>query len=527
MNFQTKSDLTSQTLQELERIIAINSALRTTEETKFYNARLPYLTNEVISEDADGLILQAAGNTLPTGLTGFKKGALFIKKDAATTGLYQNIGDQTSASWSLITDTDTDNNLLTESTPVNAVAAAKVLTVGGIPAEDDSVTIGDQVYTFKDTIGTAVAAGGVLTFGANAGNDKVVVIGNKTYTFKTNLTEVKATGTLTATANPQDGARVTIGSTVYTFRDTLANAFDVLIGATAEASLDNLIAAINLAAGAGSTYGTGTTVHPTVTAVAGAGDTVTITAKTVGVAGNAIATVDYSPGLAFGAGTLGSGVDAIANEIKISAVNASGSLDNLIAAINGAAGVGTTYSTGTVASTQVTVAAGDGDIMAVTAITAGDEGNLIATTTDIVDASWANTTLTGGEGVEEAYDVLIGVSAEASIDNLVAAINGAEGAGTTYGTGTVAHPSVLAAKANASTMSATAKVKGVAGNSIAIAEDGDDLSWAAGATALTGGINGVVGAKGQLYFDTSFIYLATAANTIADANWKKASIATL
>ncbi len=84
----------------------------------------------------------------------------------------------------------------------------------------------------------------------------------------------------------------TIGSTVYRYVNFLAQAFDVLIGAAATNTIDNLIAAVNLAAGEGTLYGTSTTVHPTVTAAVGAGDTMGITAKTGGLAGNAIATTE-------------------------------------------------------------------------------------------------------------------------------------------------------------------------------------------------------------------------------------------
>lgn len=103
-------------------------------------------------------------------------------------------------------------------------------------------------------------AAGVLTLTANAGNTETVTLDTKTYTFQTVLTDV-------------DG--------------------NVLIGATASDSLDNLIAAIGLGAGAGTTYATSTTVHPTVTAAAGAGDTIDATAITYEDAvGDAIATTE-------------------------------------------------------------------------------------------------------------------------------------------------------------------------------------------------------------------------------------------
>lgn len=85
---------------------------------------------------------------------------------------------------------------------------------------------------------------GTLTLTGNAGNTETVVIGTKTYTFQTVLTDV-------------DG--------------------NVLIGANASDSIDNLIAAINLSSGAGSTYAASMTAQPEgVIAAAGAGDTMDI-----------------------------------------------------------------------------------------------------------------------------------------------------------------------------------------------------------------------------------------------------------
>ena len=103
---------------------------------------------------------------------------------------------------------------------------------------------------------------------------------------------VVATGVLTLTANPIGNETVVIDGWTYTFRTTLAPplANDILIGATASDTLDNLIAAINGAGGAGSTYGTGTVAHPTVTAAVGAGDTMGLVAKTAGAAGSLITT---------------------------------------------------------------------------------------------------------------------------------------------------------------------------------------------------------------------------------------------
>jgi len=104
-----------------------------------------------------------------------------------------------------------------------------------------------------------------------------------------------ATGILTLSANVSNTETITIDAKVYTFLTVLAAGDgNVLIGAAATDSIDNLIAAITLGAGSGSLYDAATTLHPTVTAAAGAGDTMDATAKTAGTGGNAIATTETS-----------------------------------------------------------------------------------------------------------------------------------------------------------------------------------------------------------------------------------------
>tara|TARA_R110000796_G_C14571530_1_gene435755 strand:- start:461 stop:1993 length:1533 start_codon:yes stop_codon:yes gene_type:complete len=91
-----------------------------------------------------------------------------------------------------------------------------------------------------------------------------------------------------------------------------------------------------------------------------------------------------------------------------------------------------------------------------------------------------------------AYEVDIGVDAETCIDNLVAAVNESPAAseGTIFGTGTVVHSSVTAAKATASTMTATAKSEGVGGNAIASTETGTNMAW--GGVLLSGGVEPIL-----------------------------------
>ena len=119
-----------------------------------------------------------------------------------------------------------------------------------------------------------VAATGVLTFSGNAANAETIIIGGKTYTWQNALTDV-------------DG--------------------NIDVGTLQADSEDQLTAAINLAAGAGTKYAASMTPGA-VTAVDGAG-IVTVTANVTGTAGNFIATTESMGSGAWGAGVLSGGED--------------------------------------------------------------------------------------------------------------------------------------------------------------------------------------------------------------------------
>jgi hypothetical protein len=61
---------------------------------------------------------------------------------------------------------------------------------------------------------------------------------------------------------PSDGDTVTIGSVTYRFKNTMAQAYDVQIGASLTATLTNLKAAINNDGTPGTDYGSGTVKNP-------------------------------------------------------------------------------------------------------------------------------------------------------------------------------------------------------------------------------------------------------------------------
>ena len=126
-------------------------------------------------------------------------------------------------------------------------------------------------------------------------------------------------GTLTLSANVANGDTVTTGTKTYTFQTVLTNVDgNVLIGATASDSLDNLIAAINLGAGSGTLYAAATTANGYVSAAAGAGDTMDVTALVAGT----IATTSTGGIATWGAATLsGTQVEAASNVLIVEPVN--------------------------------------------------------------------------------------------------------------------------------------------------------------------------------------------------------------
>lgn len=134
---------------------------------------------------------------------------------------------------------------------------------------------------------------------------------------------VLAVGTLTSdNTNVADAATVTIGNTTYTFKTALTpTAGEVLIGADADASLLNLIRAINHSGTAGTDYanlGVTSVANTQVTAATSVtSHAFVVTAIVGGTVGNAIATTETSTHLAWGSAVLAGGTDATTGNANI------------------------------------------------------------------------------------------------------------------------------------------------------------------------------------------------------------------
>ena len=119
-----------------------------------------------------------------------------------------------------------------------------------------------------------------------------------------------ARGTLTFTGQPLNAETVTIDGIVYTYNTTLGGANSVLIGASVEASIKNLISAIAATPDKlGDTVGLGTVAHTTGTASEGVGDRMIAEALAKGTPGNDVGTATTVTAATWASATLAGGSD--------------------------------------------------------------------------------------------------------------------------------------------------------------------------------------------------------------------------
>ena len=167
---------------------------------------------------------------------------------------------------------------------------------------------------------------------------------------------------------------------------------------------------------------------------------------------------------------------------------------NIVAAINGSDGHNTANDKASAGAFNV------GNVSAITALAGGTHN--------------VPTTETFATGSNQFSGAALAGGADCSAANAVTALVTAINASDTQGVG--------AADGDNNTVVCTANVKGVAGNDIDSVAVMDNGSFAK--AKLSGGQAGTVGDQWEICADASFLYVAIAANTVTDANWRRISL---
>ena len=129
----------------------------------------------------------------------------------------------------------------------------------------------------------------------------------------TAVTLTAASGVLTSTGVFTNTQTVVVGGKTYTTQTTLTNVDgNVLIGASAAATLQNLYDAINLSGTAGTQYAAAMTENAEVEATGVTATTLTVKAKTPGSVGNLIASTETQTNASWGDTVLENGAGTVA-----------------------------------------------------------------------------------------------------------------------------------------------------------------------------------------------------------------------
>ena len=127
---------------------------------------------------------------------------------------------------------------------------------------------------------------------------------------------VNASGTLTFAGQAVAAETVVVGGQTYTWRASLAASGDVLIGASAAASAQNLFDAINGTGTPGTQYHASTPLNSQVRASAVTATTVVVQSKIGGTIGNLIASTETMTQRSWGGATLAGGSGDQAADLK-------------------------------------------------------------------------------------------------------------------------------------------------------------------------------------------------------------------
>ena len=344
---------------------------------------------------ATGTLTEGAG-AAAVAATNTLTGAIFTPATAGTTTL------TTTADFAAGNTVTVGTNVYDFVATVGALTAANdVLLVAGnatASLQNLAAAVNAQSGGAGVTYAAGTTANAAVSAGTAAGNATVATLvftanvngtaDNTTATATTGGTSSFPGATLNSGTPGVAGATVTVGGQTYTFVTALsatATANEVVQGGTEALALSNLVLAVNGGTGEGTNYSTGTVQNANVQAAATTGfvgTKDTFTANVAGTSGNFITaaaagtTTGTWTGANFAGGTnagtppiatAGDTVTAggqtytfvnalsttpVANQVLVEATDAA-SLSNLANAVNGGTGLGATYSTGTIANSNV------------------------------------------------------------------------------------------------------------------------------------------------------------------------------
>ncbi|MFA6897240.1 MAG: hypothetical protein WCQ96_03070 [Patescibacteria group bacterium] len=450
-------------------------------------------TTRAINVSESGLIMRGAGKLNGIVVNSHSNGTIKIydalEASAAATGTLTSIGACAPASHAT-------SKLTSSGAMVAATHAVSVLTGTENFADEETVTVGETVYTMRDVLEEAYDVKIGATLEASLANLKKAI----------NLTGTQGVTYGFGTVAHPDVVASASNATTLTVRGRVPGTSLNEVATTKKC--DN-------ASWADATLGGGT----------GASDAgVTGEAATVTIGDIAYMVVDEL--------SQNYGAAPIAYQVKKGASEAI-MLDNLKLAINGTGTAGTNYSTGTVAHPFVIATTNTNTTQVIVAREVGNDEftaaiNALETTETMDNTAWADSTLGGGTGdsnpavTTEAATITIGsrvytavlelsensgaaavadqilwvTSEEVFLDNVKKALNGSGVAGTNYSTGTLPNYDVIATTNAADSQIIVSRNLGAAGNSVATTTTLANYAW--GATTLASGS----GDDGILLHDT-------------------------
>lgn len=213
------------------------------------------------------------------------------------------------------------------------------------------------------------------------------------------------------------------------------------------------------------------------------------------------------------AATLSTALTGANNDLDFTAVTAGADGNDITIRYVDPGTGGAALSVGVV-NTAITVNLATSAAVAATAVLTSDNSD------DVTDGD----TLTIGaivyrfkNAMTQAYDIQRNGVTD-TLDFLIAAINGTGTPGNEYFAGTVAHPDVTASVRDGFAFTVTAKVAGVAGNSIAKAENSLPLDWDGAGAFLTGGVDSGTITSTAAQVDAAIDALPAAAALVTPAN---------